>query len=55
MIHIWPGAQGGSHISTARDDITGGSTILWTLSEGLEIKLADFDADNATSKGAYLQ
>jgi len=49
------GAQGGSQISSGREDWTGGSAVLPTLSEGLEIELSDYDAENATLKGDYLQ
>jgi len=53
-IRIWPGAQGGTQISTGRDDFAGGSAFLLTLSESLEIELSDFEAENATRKGDYL-
>ena len=48
------GALGGSHISTRREDIAGGSAALPTLSEGLDIDFSDFDAEDATQKGDYL-
>jgi hypothetical protein len=48
------GAQGGSQISTGGENIAGGSAVLLTLSKGLEIKLSDFEAKNATLKGDYL-
>jgi hypothetical protein len=48
------GAQGGILISTGREDFAGGSGVLPTLSEGLEIELSDFDAEDATLKGDYL-
>ena len=48
------GAPGGSQISTGRKDFAGGSTVLLTLSEGLEIELSDFEAEDATLKGDYL-
>jgi len=48
------GAPGGSQISTGREDFTGGSAVLPTLSEGLGIYLSDFEAENATLKGDYL-
>jgi len=48
------GAQGGSQISTGRKDFAGGSAVLAMLSEGLEIELPDFEAENATLKGDYL-
>ena len=51
---IWLGAQGGSQISTRREDFAGGSAVLPTLSKGLEIELSDFEAENATLKGNYL-
>jgi len=49
------GAQGGSQISAGREDFAGGSAVLSTLSEGLQIELSDFEAENATLKGDYLQ
>ena len=48
------GSSGGSQISTGREDFAGGSAVLPTLSEGLEIELSDFEAENATLKGNYL-
>jgi hypothetical protein len=54
-LHIWLGTQGGSQISAGREDCVGGSAVLSTLSEGLEIELSDFEAENATLKGDYLQ
>ena len=47
MFHISLGAQGGSHISTRREDFGGGSAVLPTLSEGMEIELSDFEAEDA--------
>jgi len=47
-------ANGGSQISTGREDFAGSSAILPTLSEGWEIELSDFEAENATWKGNYL-
>jgi hypothetical protein len=44
----------GSQISTGWVDIAGGSAVLPTLSEGLEIEISDFDAQDATLKGDYL-
>jgi len=54
-LRIWLGAQGGSQISAGREDFAGGSAVLSTLSEGLEIELSDLDAENATLKGDYLR
>jgi len=54
-LRIWLRAQGGSQISTGREDFTGGSAVLSTLSERLEIELSDFEAENGTLKGEYLQ
>jgi hypothetical protein len=48
------GGSGGSQISTAREDFAGGSAVLPTLSEGMEIELSDFEAEDATLKGDYL-
>jgi len=42
-------------ISTGREDFTGGSAVLPTLSESWEIELSDFEAENATLKGDYLR
>jgi hypothetical protein len=47
--------MGGSQISTGMEDFEGGSAVLSTLIEGLEIELPDFDAENATLKVDYLQ
>jgi len=52
---IFLGAQGGSQISTRREDIAGGSAVLSTLSEGLEIELSGFETEKATRKGDYLR
>jgi hypothetical protein len=53
-LRISLGAQGGSQYSTIREDSAGGSAVLSTLSEGLDIELTDFEADNVTLKGDYL-
>ena len=45
----------GSQISDRREDFAGGSAVLSTLSEGLDIELSDFEAENATLKGDYLR
>jgi len=47
-LHIGLGALGGSHISTRREDFAGGSAVLPTLSEGLEIELSDFEVEDVT-------
>jgi hypothetical protein len=49
------GAQGENQISTGREGFAGGSAVLPTLSEGLEIELSDFEEENATLKGGYLR
>jgi len=49
------GGPGGSLISTRREDFAGGSAVLPTVSEGLEIDLCDFDAENATLQGDYVR
>jgi hypothetical protein len=54
LLPLWLGAQGGSQISTEREDFESGSSVLPTLSEGLEIELSDFEAEDATLKGDYL-
>ena len=48
------GAKGGSLITTRREDFACGHVVLPTLSEGLEIELSDFEAENATLTGDYL-
>jgi hypothetical protein len=48
------GAQRGSQISTRRENFAGGSTVFLMLSEGLEIELPDFEADNVTLEGDYM-
>jgi hypothetical protein len=48
------GAEGDSQIANGREDIAGGSTVLQTLSEGLEIEHSDFESENATLKADYL-
>jgi len=53
-LRICLGAQGGSQISTGREDFACGSAGLRTLSEGMEIELSDFEAEDATLKGNYL-
>jgi hypothetical protein len=53
-LRIWLWAQGGSQISAGRKDFEGGSTVLSTVSKGLEIKLSDFEAENTMLKGDYL-
>jgi len=45
------GGQGSSKISSGREDFASGSTILPTLSEGLDIELSDFAAEDATLNG----
>jgi len=47
-LHIWLGAQEVSQVSAAREDFAGGRAVLSTLSEGLEIELSEFEAENAT-------
>jgi hypothetical protein len=54
-LRICLGAQGGSQISTGWEDFPGGNAVLPTRSEGLEIELSDFEAENATLKGDYLR
>jgi hypothetical protein len=53
-IRIGLGAQGGSQISTGREDSASGNAVLPPLSEGLEIELSDFEPENATQNGDYL-
>jgi hypothetical protein len=50
-LRISLGAEGGSQIRTGREDFACGSVVLPTLSEGLEIELSDFEAEDATLKG----
>jgi len=54
-LRIWLWAQVGSQISAGREDFASGRAVLSTLSEGLEIELSDFKAENATLKGDYLR
>jgi hypothetical protein len=54
-LRISLGALGGSQISGGREDFAGGSAVLSTLSEDLEIELSDFEAENATLNGDYLR
>jgi len=54
-LRIGWGAQGGSQISTGREVIPGGSAVLLTPSEGLEIEHSDFDAENIMLKGDDLR
>jgi hypothetical protein len=53
-LRIRLGAQRGSQIGTGREDFAGGSAVLSTLSEGLEIDPSDFEVENATLKGNCL-
>ena len=46
--------RGGSQISTGGEDFTGCSTVVLTLSNGLESEPSDSKAKNATVKGDYL-
>jgi hypothetical protein len=48
------GAQGGSQISTGREDFGCGSAVLSALSKGWEIELSHFEAEDAKLKGDYL-
>jgi len=49
------GTQGGSQISTGKEDITTSNVVFVMLSEGFGIELSDFEAENATLKGYHLQ
>jgi len=53
-LRLCVGAQEGSWIRTRREDFAGGSAVLPTPSEGLEIELSHFEAENATLKSDYL-
>jgi len=44
-------AQGGSHISTRREDSASSNVVLLTLGDHLEIELSDFEAVNVMLKG----
>jgi hypothetical protein len=46
--------QGGSEISTRREDFACGSAVLPTLGKGLEIELSNFEAEDATLKSDSL-
>jgi hypothetical protein len=47
--------RGAARSEARREDFDGGSAALPVLSEGLEIKLSDFEAENRTLKDDYLQ
>jgi len=53
-LRILLGAQVRSQISTRKEDFAGGSAVLPTLSEGLEIELSDCEAENARLTGDIL-
>jgi hypothetical protein len=44
-----------SQIITRKEDFAGGSTVLPTLSEGMEIELSDCEAENVRLRGDYLR
>jgi len=48
------GANGGSQLSTRREDFSPGSAVLPTLSDGLEIDLLHSESENVKLKGDYL-
>jgi hypothetical protein len=48
-------AQEGSHFITGREQFAGGSTVLPTLSDGLEIELSDSKAKNAMLTADHLR
>ena len=54
-LRVQLGAQGGSQISTGREDCPGGRAVLPMLNEGLEIELSDLATENAKLKGDYLR
>jgi len=47
-------SSGGSQISTGREDFAGSSAVFPMLSEGLEIELSHFEAENTMLQGDYL-
>jgi hypothetical protein len=47
-------AQGGSQISTGREDCASSGAYLPALSEGLEIELSAFETEDAALKSDYL-
>jgi hypothetical protein len=49
------GARVGSQIRARREDFAGGSAVLSTMSEGLEIELSHFETENVTLKCNYLR
>jgi hypothetical protein len=53
-LRISPGVPGGRQISTRGADFACSSAALPMLSEGLEIELSNFIAEDATLKGDYL-
>jgi hypothetical protein len=48
------GAQGCSLLSTGMVEFAGGTAVLPTLSEGLEIELSQFEEENMMLNGDYL-
>jgi hypothetical protein len=53
-LRICLGAQGGSQISSRREDFGGRSTDLPMLSKDLEIELSDYEAENGNLKSDYM-
>jgi len=47
-------AQGRGEISTSMEDFTGGSTVIRTVSEDLQIQLFHFEPENVTLNDDYL-
>jgi hypothetical protein len=45
------GAQSGIQISCRKEDFAGGRADLSMMSEGLELEISDFEAENATLEG----
>jgi hypothetical protein len=53
-LRIRLGAPDGSQISTGMEDFAGGSAVLPTRSECLEVEPSDFEVEDAMLKGDYL-
>jgi hypothetical protein len=54
VLRIYLAAQGGSPISTRQEHLAASSAVLPRPSEGLEIELSHFEAEDATLNGEYM-
>jgi hypothetical protein len=55
VLYILLRDQGGTQISSRREDFAYGGVVFPTLREGLEIELSEFEAENGTPKGDCLR